>query len=160
MIEVHLLNNFRLPTGARLLRAWKFSPLKSVVKSSEIYFVSATASLDTVWTMSTYANHSIAQVATAVPDSLKWHQMYIFNDRIITELVVQRAVKHGFKALVLTIDAPVVGKRRANIIHKIAFAPHITIPNLANHVSNDKPRPHRVAQPYSEGESCARTIAG
>ena len=105
--------------------------------------VSATASLDTVWTMSTFANHSIAQVATAVPDSPKWHQMYIFNDRTITERVVQRAVAHGFKALVLTIDAPVPGKRRANIIHNVTMAPPITIPNMENNtVSYNQPRAH------------------
>jgi 4-hydroxymandelate oxidase len=40
-----------------------------------------------------------------------WHQVYIFNDRSLSEHIICRAVASGASALVLTGDTPVVGRR-------------------------------------------------
>lgn len=40
--------------------------------------------------------------------------MYIQKDRKLTEALVRKAEEHGFKGLVLTVDAPILGKREAD----------------------------------------------
>ena len=45
----------------------------------------------------------------------RWFQLYVFKDRSITEGLVRRAQAAGFEALVITVDVPVVGKRRRDV---------------------------------------------
>lgn len=46
----------------------------------------------------------------------KWFQLYFFKDRYETEEIVKRATKAGYKALVVTVDSPVVGWREQETI--------------------------------------------
>jgi 4-hydroxymandelate oxidase len=41
----------------------------------------------------------------------RWFQLYLLRDRGVTEDLVHRAVAAGYRAIVLTVDAPVVGHR-------------------------------------------------
>ena len=43
----------------------------------------------------------------------KWFQLYVSKDRAYTEAIVKHAQAAGYKALVLTVDRPVLGKSRA-----------------------------------------------
>lgn len=43
-----------------------------------------------------------------------WYQPYILRDRSVTEAMVKRATGAGARALVLTVDAPILGTRRRN----------------------------------------------
>ncbi|GAA6012024.1 hypothetical protein JCM11491_000141 [Sporobolomyces phaffii] len=45
------------------------------------------------------------------PDQTLFFQLYVNKDRKKTEDLLQRVVKAGFKAIVVTVDAPVAGKR-------------------------------------------------
>ena len=42
-------------------------------------------------------------------------QLYIMRDRSITTKILQNAEKYGYSAIVLTVDAPILGKREADI---------------------------------------------
>ena len=64
------------------------------------------------FTLSTMATVSIEDVAAAVPDSLRWFQLYVHADREVTAWLVQRAEAAGYRALVLTVDTPWLGTRR------------------------------------------------
>lgn len=44
--------------------------------------------------------------------------------------MIDRAVNAGYKALVLTVDAPVFGLRRADARNKFSLAPHLTMANF------------------------------
>lgn len=50
----------------------------------------------------------------AGPNGLLFFQLYVYKDRKLTESLVRRAELAGFKSLVLTVDAPHFGKRRAD----------------------------------------------
>lgn len=43
---------------------------------------------------------------------------------------MRRAEKAGYRALVLTVDAPVFGQRRADARHKFALPSHLRLANL------------------------------
>jgi 4-hydroxymandelate oxidase len=61
--------------------------------------------------VSTLATTSLEDVAAAVPDAPRWFQLYVFDDRGYAGELVDRAVAAGYRALVLTVDAPVLGYR-------------------------------------------------
>jgi 4-hydroxymandelate oxidase len=61
--------------------------------------------------VSTLSTTSLEDVAAAVPDAPRWFQLYVFDDRGYAGELVDRAVAAGYRALVLTVDAPVLGYR-------------------------------------------------
>jgi len=77
----------------------------------ELATARAAADRNTLMTLSSWATTSIEDVAEAAPNGLRWFQLYVYNDREMTAAVVRRAEKAGFKALALTVDAPVLGRR-------------------------------------------------
>ena len=82
----------------------------------------AAADADTVMCLSTIATATPAEVAEAAPDAPRWFQVYSFKDREITRHLVDQALETGYKALVLTVDAPRAGRRERD------FREHFTIP--------------------------------
>jgi 4-hydroxymandelate oxidase len=68
--------------------------------------------------VSTRATVSLEEIAHAAPELPCWFQVYILKDRGWTAELVARAASAGCRALVLTVDAPVVGRnlraRRSN----------------------------------------------
>lgn len=75
--------------------------------------------------MSTLSTTSIEDVAAAAPDTHKWFQLYIYKDRELTKSLVRRAETAGFKAIVLTVDAPIFGTRRADVRNKFTLPEHL-----------------------------------
>jgi len=82
--------------------------------------------------LSTISTSSIEEVAAAAPDALKWFQLYIYKDRKVTEKLVKRAEKAGFKAIVLTVDAPYFGRRLPDIRNKFELPGHLTMANFSS----------------------------
>lgn len=68
----------------------------------------------TIMTLSTLANFSIEEVQAAAPGP-KWFQLYVYKDREVTKDLVQRAEAEGYKALVLTVDSPLLGRREKDV---------------------------------------------
>ncbi|XP_076164499.1 hydroxyacid oxidase [Ptiloglossa arizonensis] len=91
----------------------------------------------TIYTLSTIATSSIEEVAEAAPKGIKWFQLYIYVDRDITLNLVKRAEKAGFKALVLTVDAPLFGARRADVRNKFTLPNHLRLGNFEGNLSNE-----------------------
>ena len=57
-------------------------------------------------------------------------QLYVRGDRRWVEETVQRAADAGYRALCLTVDAPVYGRRERDIAHRFVHTDHIALPNL------------------------------
>lgn len=57
-------------------------------------------------------------------------QLYIFRDHTITEQLVRRAEKAGFKALAVTLDAPVHGKRRNEVRNRFRIPDDVWFENF------------------------------
>jgi isopentenyl diphosphate isomerase/L-lactate dehydrogenase-like FMN-dependent dehydrogenase len=73
------------------------------------------AAAGTLMCMSTMATASPADVCAAAPDAPRWFQLYVFRDAGVTRGIVEQAVDAGFRAIVLTVDAPVFGRRERDI---------------------------------------------
>jgi isopentenyl diphosphate isomerase/L-lactate dehydrogenase-like FMN-dependent dehydrogenase len=81
----------------------------------ELATARAAAAAGTVMCLSTAATARPAEVAAAAPGAPRWFQVYVFEDRAITVDLVEEAVESGYGALVLTVDAPFLGRRERDI---------------------------------------------
>ena len=80
----------------------------------ELAMARATAKHHIPMVLSTMSNYSLEKVQNA-SDGIKFFQLYVYKDKPLTEALVKRADATGYNALVLTIDAPVLGKRKASL---------------------------------------------
>lgn len=83
----------------------------------------------TIYTASTIATTSLEDITSASPGP-KWFQLYVFRDRDITEGLVKRAKKAGYKAIVFTVDVPVLGRRERDIRNKFHLPPPLKMGNF------------------------------
>ena len=79
--------------------------------------------------LSHYSTKSIEDVMSATPQGLKWFQTSPHQNLTIAKALIQRAEKAGYKALVLTVDAPIIGFRRDDIRNNMKFPPHLSMVN-------------------------------
>lgn len=83
----------------------------------------------TIMTLSTLANSSIEDVAAAASGPL-WFQLYVYKDRKITASLVQRAEAAGFKAIVFTVDSPLLGRRERDVKNRFHLPSNLSVANL------------------------------
>jgi len=65
--------------------------------------------------LSTTSSMSLEDVAAAAPDAERWFQLYIVGGMGYSRSLVERAEVAGYRAIVLTVDLPVLGKRERDI---------------------------------------------
>ena len=81
----------------------------------EIGTALAARATETVMCLSTLATIKPAALAEAVRGAPRWFQLYVFSDRGVTRDLVAQAAEHGYEALVLTVDLPVLGVREREL---------------------------------------------
>jgi 4-hydroxymandelate oxidase len=69
------------------------------------------ATAGALYVLSTQATMSVEDVAQAAPEAVRWFQIYVVRDRGWTGELVARAAAAGYRALVLTVDVPLLGNR-------------------------------------------------
>ena len=69
------------------------------------------AAAGALYICSTQATMPVEEVAAAAPDAARWFQVYVVRDRGWTAELVGRAAAAGYRALVLTVDVPLLGNR-------------------------------------------------
>ena len=80
--------------------------------------------LGTAFTLSSIASSTIEEIA--VETTRRWYQLYVFKDRGITYDFVRRCKEHQYKALVLTVDTPLGGRRERDLHHGMTIPPKLT----------------------------------
>lgn len=59
-----------------------------------------------------------------------WFQLYVYKDREITKNLVQLAEESGYKGIVLTVDAPLYGKRVKELYNPLTLPSGLEVKNL------------------------------
>jgi 4-hydroxymandelate oxidase len=77
-----------------------------------------------------FSNHSLEDIADAGGEAPRWLQLYWLRDRDMFGAVVDRAAAAGYTALVLTVDAPVIGQRLRDARNGFALDPDTVPANL------------------------------
>jgi 4-hydroxymandelate oxidase len=91
----------------------------------------AAAALGAVFVVSTVASVSIEEIAAAAPGAALWFQLYVYKDPAITRDMVARAEAAGCRALVLTVDTPLLGRRERDARNRFALPEGIEPANFA-----------------------------
>jgi 4-hydroxymandelate oxidase len=89
----------------------------------------AAGSLGLLLTASTFATHSLEEIAAAATGPL-WFQLYVHQDRGITQDLVQRAEAAGYRALVLTVDVAEIGRRERDERNGFRLSPNLRVANF------------------------------
>src|SRR5438046_5757647 len=95
----------------------------------EVLAARAAVRTGTVFTLSCMSAVTIEALAHEVPGP-HWFQLYVWRDRGLTRSLVERARDAGYRALVLTADAPVVSHRERDLRNGATIPPRITWRNV------------------------------
>lgn len=79
------------------------------------------AAAGALMTVSTSASAPLADVAATEPASPKWFQLYRQHSPAHTDELARRAGEVGYRALVLTVDLPVFGRRLRDVANDFAL---------------------------------------
>ena len=80
--------------------------------------------------LSTFSTSTIEEVARSAPRGLKWYHMYILPDQQENISRIHRAEKEGYKAIVVTVDAPYRGQKYLDKRNHISMPPHLSLVNV------------------------------
>uniref|UniRef100_A0A0D9X1H7 (S)-2-hydroxy-acid oxidase n=1 Tax=Leersia perrieri TaxID=77586 RepID=A0A0D9X1H7_9ORYZ len=89
----------------------------------------AAASCNAIMVLSSGSSYKIEDVASSC-NAIRFYQLYVYKWREVSERLVRRAESCGFKALVLTVDTPMLGRREADIRNKMVFPPSANLEEL------------------------------
>jgi 4-hydroxymandelate oxidase len=95
----------------------------------EVAAVRAAGSAGTIMVVSTIASSTLEEVADAATGPL-WFQLYVYRDREVTRDLIQRAEARKYRAIVLTVDTPRLGRRERDARNRFTLPPDVRIRNL------------------------------
>ncbi|XP_030968380.1 peroxisomal (S)-2-hydroxy-acid oxidase GLO4-like isoform X1 [Quercus lobata] len=84
----------------------------------EVATARAAAACKTIMVLSFTSSCTVEEVASGC-NAVRFFQLYVYKKRDIAAVLVQRAERNGYKALVLTVDTPRLGRREADIKNKM-----------------------------------------
>ena len=116
--------------------------------------------------LSSYSSVPLEDVAKANgDDGLRWFQLYVFRDKELTRSLIKRAETSGYKALVITVDTPVMGRKVADIWNRVTQTSPFASANFtasynASSLATDKHESgvHQYAQPVIDPSMSWETI--
>ncbi|HVC20893.1 MAG TPA: alpha-hydroxy acid oxidase [Vicinamibacterales bacterium] len=89
----------------------------------------AAGAAGTLMIASTIASCSLEEIARAATGPC-WFQLYVYRDRELTRDLVRRAEAAGYRALVLTVDTPRLGRRERDVRNRFVLPPEAAIRNF------------------------------
>ncbi len=100
-------------------------------EEGELAMVRGAGSLGLGAVVSTMSNHTMEEIV-AEATGPTWFQLYVYKDRGVTRRLVERAEAAGYKALVLTVDTPVLGRRELDIRNGFHLPAGLTAANFTD----------------------------
>ncbi|XP_052587838.1 2-Hydroxyacid oxidase 2-like isoform X2 [Peromyscus californicus insignis] len=85
---------------------------------------------DVCYITSTYASCTLEDIVAAAPRGFRWFQLYVQSDWELNRQLIRRVEALGFKALVITVDVPILGKRRWNIRNQLNLEAKVKLTDL------------------------------
>jgi 4-hydroxymandelate oxidase len=98
-------------------------------EEGELATTRAAGAAGTVMILSTLSTTSVEDVVRVATGPV-WFQLYVAKDRACTVDLVRRVEQAGVTALVLTVDAPLLGRRERDVRNRFALPDHFTVPHL------------------------------
>ena len=90
----------------------------------------AAAAANVLYVASTLATTTLEDVAAAAPAAPRWFQLYVHKERAFTAQLIARAKAAGYRAIAVTVDTPVLGRRCADVRNGFALPDGVQMANL------------------------------
>ena len=97
--------------------------------SAEAGTARGAAASGTIMSVSNYASSTLAEIASAGNGAPQWFQLYLSKDDEFNRQIVKQAEELGYRAIILTVDAPVGGNRIRDMRNGFKFP--LAMPNVA-----------------------------
>jgi 4-hydroxymandelate oxidase len=104
----------------------------------EVATARAAGAAGTAMILSTLSTRPVETVVAAATGPV-WFQLYVYRDRGATEALVRRAEAAGCRALVLTVDAPLLGRRERDVRNRFRLPPGLSVANMLPEGYGDLP---------------------
>ncbi len=95
----------------------------------EVATARAAGAAKTIMFLSSLSNTDVEEVVQATTAPV-FFQLYVYKDRKATEAVVARVEAAGCRALVLTVDAPLLGRRERDVRNRFCLPAGLAVKNL------------------------------
>ncbi len=95
----------------------------------ELATAQAAAARGVTFAVSTSASTDVAEIAAV--GGPRWFQVYLLADPGARRALVERAVEHGYEALLLTVDLARIGRRERDLRIGFRIPEGVDIPNVA-----------------------------
>jgi 4-hydroxymandelate oxidase len=95
----------------------------------ELATARAAARAGTVMILSSLSNTRVEDVCAVAPGCV-WFQLYLYRDRGATAALVARAEAAGARALVVTVDAPILGRRERDVRNGFHLPAELRVENM------------------------------
>ena len=106
----------------------------------ELATARAAGACGTIMILSTFATTSLEDVMRVATSPL-WFQLYTYRDRQTTEWLIRRADAAGYRALVVTIDLPILGRRERDLHNNFTLPEGMELSNLVGTGMEQVPKP-------------------
>lgn len=115
---------------------------KMATKDGELSTVRGAAASKSVMICSSWSTTSIEDIGkeAKIIGATIWFQLYVYKDRRVTEQLIRRAEACGVKALVLTVDTPVLGRRLKDTYNKFSLPKHLKFANFEGNSQAEMPK--------------------
>ncbi|MEA2150652.1 MAG: 4-hydroxymandelate oxidase [Solirubrobacteraceae bacterium] len=144
MVDVSAVDPSCTLLGERLALPLLLAPMAAqclLHPDGELAAARAAADAGTVYCLSSRATTDLAAVAAGAGGPL-WFQLYVSGDREHSARVIARAAEHGFRAVLLTIDMPVPGRRERELRHgDYAFPAGVALASHLGHALTAETKP-------------------
>ena len=114
--------------------------------SAEAGSARGAAAAGTIMSVSTFASSSLSEIATAGMGAPQWFQLYLSKDDAANRALVKLAQDLGYRAIILTVDAPIGGRRVRDVRNDFRFP--LELPNVQKR--SGKSKGQSIGQMFAE----------
>jgi L-lactate dehydrogenase (cytochrome) len=140
LTDVSQVNTSTSVMGVHLPYPFAFSPTgftRIATSAGELAVARVAARRDVPYTLSTLGTRSIEEVA-AVSSGPLWYQLYVWKDRGLSRELVQRAKAAGYKAIMVTVDTAVFGRRERDVRRGFTLPPKIGLETFIDGIKHPR----------------------
>lgn len=127
LVDVSKIDTSTTVLGLPMAQPYAFAPTgftRIATSDGELAVARVAAKHGIPYTLSTLGTRSIEEVAGVSRGPL-WYQLYVWKDRGLSRELVQRAKAAGYKAIMVTVDTAVFGRRDRDVRRGFSLPPKI-----------------------------------
>jgi len=150
LVDVSKVDTTTTVMGQHMPYPFAFSPTgftRIATSAGELAVARVAARHAVPYTLSTLGTRSIEEVAAAsasattkrgTSESPLWYQLYVWKDRGLSRELVQRAKAAGYKAIMVTVDTAVFGRRDRDVRRGFTLPPKIGLETFVDGIRHPR----------------------